>query len=124
MIKFLSLLAVVLLPFSTLYGQQQDKIRYKTDRQQVIFTSDMNKESMEVLRKDLKNHAIVLHYVHTTFSPSGGLLALTFTVKDSSGRTYEASVDELPKDGFFGFEFAFVDGKSSVLNVGTLAAGD
>ncbi|MBL7963659.1 MAG: hypothetical protein JNM31_07415 [Flavobacteriales bacterium] len=120
MSKTIALIALLFLPVAMLHAQTQPKVRYNTKHQEVIFTPDMSKESLEVLRKDLLNHAITLHYVHTAFSPTSGLQSISFTVKDSSGRKFEASTDALPKDGFFGFEFGFADGKSKVLNVGTL----
>lgn len=99
---------------------QEQKIRYSEANQKVVFNSGMNKASLEQLRNDLKEHAIKLSYDDLTFSPGGGLLSITFSVEDSSGRKYEASSDDVSGEGFFGFQFAWVDGKSTVTNVGTI----
>ncbi len=112
---FLSLL------FATLQvSAQQHQVRYNQADQRVLFSPEMNKESLEKLRSSLTEHAITLHYQDLKFGPGGGLVAISFTVKDSSGRTFEAGTVDLATAGFFGFEFGFVDGKSTVLNVGTL----
>ncbi|MBL7939189.1 MAG: hypothetical protein JNL43_07510 [Flavobacteriales bacterium] len=99
---------------------QAEPRHYKTEHQKVIFEPTMNKESLEVLKKDLSNHAITLHYDDLTFSPAGELQGISFNVKDSSGRKYEAATNDLAGGGFFGFEFGFEDGKSTVFTVGTI----
>lgn len=113
---FLSLL------FATVQvSAQQYQVRYDQGDQRVLFSPEMNKESLEKLRSGLTEHAITLHYHDLKFGPGGGLMAISFSVKDSSGRTFEAGTVDLATAGFFGFEFGLVDGKSKVLNVGTLS---
>ena len=115
------LLPFLFLLFVTLQGRaQEQKIRYSEANQKVIFTSGMNQQSLDQIRKDLGEHAITLNYDKLAFAPSGGLVSISFTVKDSSGRKYEAASDDVTTGAFFGFEFAWVDGKSTVLNVGTI----
>jgi hypothetical protein len=118
--KFILSLAFTLFLGALQVNAQTEPKHYRTDHQEVIFQTTMNKASLDQLKKDLSNHAITLHYVDLTFSAGGGLQGITFTVKDSSGRKFEAGTNDLLNSGFFGFEFAFVDGKSTVLNVGTL----
>lgn len=99
---------------------QEQKVRYSEANQKVIFNSGMNQASLDQLRKDLKEHAIDLSYEELAFAPGGGLSRISFRVEDSSGRKYEASSDDVSGAGFFGFQFAWVDGKSTVTNVGTI----
>ena len=115
------ILPILILLFATLQASAQEQnIRYSEANQKVVFTSGMNKASLDQLQKDLKEHAITLNYDELTFAPSGGLVGISFTVKDSSGRKFEAESDDVTTSGFFGFQFAWVDGKSTVLNVGTI----
>ena len=115
------LIPFLFLLFTTLQGSaQEQKIRYSEADQKVIFTSGMNQASLDQLEKDLKDHAITLNFGDLTFAPSGGLMSISFTVKDSSGRKFEAACDDVTTGDFFGFQFAYVDGKSTILNVGTM----
>lgn len=88
----------------------------------VVFTTDMNEVALDNLRKYLSQFDIALHFQELKFAPAGGLLSINFTVKDGGGHSYEAGTEDLANAGLFGFEFSIVDGKSTLLKVGSLKA--
>jgi len=117
--KLLIPIILSLFAMSQSYAQVEPE-GYRKAHQEIIFQRSMSQGSLDQLKKDLAESDVKLTYEDVTFGPTGGLMAITFKVKDSSGREYTASADELPTVGFFGFEFGYVDGKSFIINVGTL----
>lgn len=117
--RFMLPIIFSLFAMSQIHAQVEPK-GYRKAHQEIIFQKTMSQGSLDRLKKDLAESDVKIDYEDLKFGPTGGLMAITFKVKDSSGREYTASSDELPTKGFFGFEFGYVDGKSFIINVGTL----
>lgn len=109
-----SLLAAVVLSASSLSAQEPGK------REEVVFTRQMDRKSLEKLKADVALQGVRLTYDDLRFGAQDQLEGISFTVKDASGRSYVASTDQLERGVWFGFEFTHVGDQATVLNVGTL----
>jgi hypothetical protein len=87
----------------------------------VVFTRQMNQKSLDLLKAELADKGITLHYDDLRFGTEAQLEGISFTVKDASGRSFSASNDQLVRGFWFGFEFTYVGKSATLLNVGTLS---
>jgi hypothetical protein len=110
----LSLFASMVLFSGTMSAQDAGK------REEVVFTRQMDRKSLEKLRSDVAEQGVHLTYDDLRFGAEDQLEGISFTVKDATGRSYKASTDQLERGVWFGFEFTHAGKQSTVLNVGTL----
>lgn len=97
-----SLLAAMVLFATSLSAQDAGK------REEVVFTRQMDRKSLDKLKADVAEQGIHLTYDDLRFGAQDQLEGISFTVKDASGRSYKASTDQLERGVWFGFEFTHV----------------